>query len=120
MAGSGLPSCWWTCAAPYAAFLRNIQIVEGRGNPYRERFGVDFNGQCFPFGGLVYFKQSPSHSRTSRTYSTLIPGIFLGYRISKRSRLRREYNKKDKKVEESVQIMVAIEISIKDKANLDF
>jgi hypothetical protein len=89
---AGLPPCFWSFAAPCAAFLRNVRKVNGVC-PYNKAHGTEFAGNHIPFGARVSYKPSPT-KKTDTHLKWAAPsrvGVFAGYKLHSGYRWKGEY-----------------------------
>jgi len=79
---AGLPACWWTYAAPYFCFAKNIELDINNESVYYETHGSHFPGEQIPFGCIVFFTPAPTKDNRDKMEPRLSTGIFLGYRTA--------------------------------------
>ncbi len=75
---AGLPNCFWVYAAPYCAFIMNIEFRYDT-TPYFERILEVFDGLQLQFGCGVWFKPAKTTYKHEKAAPRMIYGVFLGY-----------------------------------------
>ena len=79
---AGLPACWWTYAAPYYCFMKNVMLDLNNDSAYYDTFGCHFPGKLIPFGNIVHFVPAPTKDDRGKTEPRLCTGMIVGYRTA--------------------------------------
>ncbi len=81
---AGLPSCFWTFAAPCYCFLDNIADKKESVSAWEKCYGEPFGGTRVPFGCLVSYLPSPTKGLTGSIGHwdpSAREGVFVGYKV---------------------------------------
>ena len=89
---SGLNESWWADSMECYNYLRNVTDLLSDGKtPYERRFGQPFKGPIIPFGSLVEYHPITvkDQSRIHQFGKKVLPGLFLGYALLKKTQCER-------------------------------
>ncbi len=81
---AGLPSCFWTFAAPCYCLLDNATDKKETKSAWELKYGSPFEGALLPFGCLVSYLPSPTkglEGSVAKMDPSAREGVFAGYKM---------------------------------------